>query len=204
MPSPLFISFKQQISVLKTSLIAERRDDFRYTAADHQRALGFRLLASAHLEHFLESRCAETAAIAATEHRKRRPTRASKCLLVWNAVSSQSPIPVENSEYMSSDSIDKAIERYRNLVSKNHGINGSKLKGLLIPLGFRNGDLDKHAQLFDRLDSVADNRNPAAHTRVNRARQLVEPQEEWLVIDNLMSLLVELDEALDCACQPIA
>ncbi len=105
---------------------------------------------------------------------------------------------------MSSDSIDKAIERYRNLVSKNHGINGSKLKGLLIPLGFRNGDLDKHAQLFDRLDSVADNRNPAAHTRVNRARQLVEPQEEWLVIDNLMSLLVELDEALDCACQPIA
>ncbi|MET3954471.1 hypothetical protein ABIE52_001337 [Rhodococcus sp. OAS809] len=193
MPSTLFVSFEQEIKVLKQSLIADSREDFRYTPEEHKRALGFRVLASAHLEHFLEERCLQIASKAAADHKSGTLTRASKCLVVWYAVTADLVIPIDNGELANRDHIDKAFEKYRKVVTKSHGINGAKLKGLLIPIGFRDAEMSAHSSLFNQLDSVADNRNPAAHTVVKRAMSLVAPEQEWTTIDNLMRLLVPFD-----------
>lgn len=197
MPSPLFVSFSERIKTLKASLIAEQKENYQnYTASDHHSALGFRLLASAHLEEYVESRCENAAAACLEAHKQGKRTRASMCLLIWHSTYRVSkPIPLEPSDFDDRDEVDAARAKYSRLVRGIHGIDGSKLRELVIPLGLRDTDLDQG--MLDQLNIVAGERNRAAHISVNRAKLQREPIEEWKILNQLMQHLIKLDIAID-------
>jgi hypothetical protein len=119
---------------------------------------------------------------------------------VWWAVQKSCEIPLESAEFSQRDKVDDALKHYQKFVDKNHGINRVKLRQLLLPLGFQENDLDRHDELANRLESIADNRNPAAHRAVNRAKQYQEPVVEWNTISGLYPLLDDLDADFDAVC----
>ncbi|MEV3960900.1 HEPN domain-containing protein [Nocardia sp. NPDC050193] len=205
MTTSSYMSFERQIEDLKASLISDGKQDYLdYRREDHHRALGFRVLASANLEHFVEDRCRVAASDAVENHLKRRPNRASKCLLIWHSVGKWEEIPVETSELTVYDRVKfrEVLNNYHRSIDKMHGIDGRKLRQLLIPLGFRTHELDEYVQLFDRLDALADQRNQAAHIRVNRMKQMQLPIQEYLAINRLMNLLKSLDADLEKISNP--
>ncbi|WP_143860616.1 HEPN domain-containing protein [Nocardia cerradoensis] len=201
MPSPLFVSFQQTVTRLKTSLIVEYEDYGSYNPADYDRALGFRVLASAHLEEYVEKRCLDAMAAAVEGHLRGRSNRAAKCLIIWHAVTRGSEvIPLESADFSIPGVIENARDRYEKMVKSKHGINGSKLKSMIFPIGLRDAELD--VELFSRLDTIADKRNLAAHTRIRRARTLTEPIEEWKAVEEILPILEKLDTAIGRASTP--
>lgn len=198
MPSSLFVSLNQTITKLRTSLIVERNDYSHYTPADHDMALAFRVLASAHLEDYAEKRCVDALTGAVELHRRGQQTRASRCLVTWFAARTETEvIPLEAPEYAGDQRIDEALKTYEKHVKKKHGISGTNLKSLVTPIGVREADLDD--RLFSKLDVLAQKRGAAAHIRVNRAKQMQQPKQEWEAIDELMPLLRDLDDAISTA-----
>ncbi|MEV0078637.1 hypothetical protein AB0H58_19725 [Nocardia neocaledoniensis] len=199
--SSLFTSFRAAITDLKSSLIVDPKSDYnKYTKSDHHMALGFRVLASAHLEAFIENRCVDSATRSVRQHLAGKPTRGSKCLLIWWSVQTLAEIPVDSSAMSRREKAEIALKHYQKFIESNHGINGKKMRKLLLPLGFQEAGLDLHDQLANLLDSIADNRNPAAHQAVNRARQYQEPIEEWKTFETLFPLLEKLDSDFDSVC----
>lgn len=199
MPSNLYISLKSNLANLKASLIVPKKSDYsKYTSADHDMALGFVLLASAHIEEYAEQRCLTAATAAIELHGRGKVTRASKCLFVWHAANHpKEMIPLDHAEFIGSLRGSDVAKKYRELINKMHGISGDKLLKIVIPLGLRDSELD--AELFDKLESLASQRNRAAHVRVNRARSMKEPIEEWDLFDRLLTLLESLDESIQRA-----
>lgn len=199
MVSPLLVSFKQNIQNLGSSLIADAKDYDKYSVAEQHMALGFRLIATAHLEGFLENRCLDTALRAAQSHLAGQPTHASRCLLVWSAVRKSQPIPLDTIEHVQRELMDTATKQYQKVIDGNHGIKGDNLRGFLLPLGFRDSDISEHDELLDRLDSIAGRRNPAAHRAVKRTTEINLPPVEWQNIADVFPLLEKLDDALEKA-----
>ncbi len=194
MPSNLFISLIQSLDKLKSHLITSGKDYNEYTAAEHSQALGFRILASAHLEDYAERRCLDIARIGVERFKTGHPARTGRCLLTWHTVRTGLPIPLQPSECLVDDRIDKAFRAYGRVVEKTHGVSGDKLRGLVLPLGLQEENLD--AQLFDKLEILAVPRGAAAHLRINRARQMVPPEQEWHAVQDVIPLLKDLDEIL--------
>ncbi|MFC3966176.1 hypothetical protein [Nocardia jiangsuensis] len=199
MPSPLFVALQNNLNNLKSSLIAPKKSDFsKYTSAEHDMALGFVLLASAHVEEYAEQRCLKAASAAMDSHGHGKATRASKCLLVWHAANFPAEmIPLEPAEFASSLRAADVLKQYRALVNKMHGISGTKLLKLVVPLGLRDSELD--IALFNTLNDLADRRNRAAHVRVNRAKLMKEPVEEWNLFQQILKPLETMDISIDAA-----
>ncbi|MGF0313599.1 HEPN domain-containing protein [Rhodococcus sp. IEGM1428] len=190
MTSPGLVSLKDSLQKLREALIAERDESLSYSRADHDRALGFRVLASAHLEDYAERRCLEAVESARAKLVRGQISRTAKCLLIWNSVRSETqPIPLELADF--SSDMESAVKSYEKLIKRMHGISGRNFKAILMPLGLRDPDFD--SQLFDKLDELAQKRGAAAHVRVNRAKTMTEPAQEWQIFDDLLPLLEELD-----------
>lgn len=195
MPSALFVSLTQTLHNLKSHLIVVGKDYGDYTPAEHSQALGFRVLASAHLEDYVEGRCRQIARLGVERFKRGQPSRTGRCLLTWHTVRKGYPIPLERSEYVVDNQIDKALESYEGVVANKHGVSGIKLRELVLPLGLREADLDE--RLFDTLQNLAGARGAAAHVKVNRAKQMVEPEQEWDTVQVVLPFLEGLDGVLD-------
>ncbi|MFJ9781495.1 hypothetical protein ACIRSS_18050 [Amycolatopsis sp. NPDC101161] len=196
MPSPLFVSLQGTLNSLRQHLIVTGKEYDKYTPAEHSQALGFRVLASAHLEDYAEKRCSEVAKIGIDRLKRGQPTRTGGCLVVWYLVRKEKlVIPLSSGEIVHDEKIDLALEVYQNMVGNKHGIGASNLKNLVVPLGVRESGLDDI--LFTRLGDLAEKRGAAAHVRVNRAKAMQDPDEEWKQVDAILPLLQKLDEHLD-------
>jgi hypothetical protein len=194
MQSRLFVSLGASLASLRGSLIVSGKSYDAYTAADHHQALGFRVLASAHLENYVESRCIEVAKLGVARIKKGKSSRSACALITWHAVRNSRAIPLERGEYFAYDRLDNALVAYEAAVQNKHGFTASALRSLVLPLGIKESELD--SKLLDLLRGIADRRGAAAHTSVNRAKQMAQPEQEWLWIDEIMPLLQELDETL--------
>jgi hypothetical protein len=172
-----------------------------YTDSDHDQALGFRVLASATIEDYIERRCLETAAKGADRFLKAQPTRTGRALLVWYTVRhSIDPIPLRDVEHIpDADSMKRSLEAYEKSVRSSHGIAGAALRKLILPLGVEATDLAP--ELFDKLESWAASRGAAAHVRVNRVREMTTPEADWARVADLLGLLAELDDSLTRVCE---
>jgi hypothetical protein len=195
MPSPLLVSFQSKLAQLKSSLIVERADD-QYQADDYDRALGFRVLASAHLEGFVESRCTQIAQAGAERFLSGKPTRVGRALVIWHSVhkGARAPIPLTSAECLPDRArVTQAVNAYRDSVKHSHGISGKDLRLLVLPLGLEEAHVDD--TLIASLQSLADKRQRAAHVPVG-ARAMSQPIAEYNDVANLMPQLIQLDDYL--------
>lgn len=199
MTSPLLASCRTGLEQLKASLIIQR-DDISYTREDHDKALGFRVLASAHIEDYVEKRCTEVAARGVERFLNGKPTRTGRALLVWYSVHNRArlAIPLRESECVPrKDRLDSAHAAYLASVKATHGMSGQDARALVIPLGVEESDLDE--RLFDQMDSLAQIRQKAAHVIVKRAKTMTEPIKEWTDVEDVLVGLAGLDDALQRA-----
>jgi len=183
---------------LKDGLIIEA-DYAQLSAADHDRALGFRVLAAAAIEHYIEDLCLFTARTGAARIRSNQPTRTGRALLIWLIGRLEGPsIPLREAELvLDALAVEDALQRYEKSVSSNHGIKRKAVERLVAPLGLPLGQPDE--VLLDRLDALADSRNVAAHLRVNRAKTMGPPIAEWEPVKDILDGLGTLDSALQQA-----
>lgn len=186
----------QSLAQLRTALIVERQD-LAYTRADHDKALGFRALASAHVEDYVEKLCSDVAKKGADRFLANQPTRTGRALLVWHGTRKKQrwAIPLRSSECIPDRSkVEAAAAAYAASVKATHGISGQDARDLVIPLGVQDADLDE--QLFDRMDQLAVSRQQAVHVTVNRVKTMTEPIAEWNSVQQVMAGLLRLDDAL--------
>jgi len=129
--------------------------------------------------------------------KKQQPSSSGFALFVWFATqNAKGAIPISRSQLaVWLRDADKVVAAYEKWVKKSHGINDEALRRLVWPLGVQESDLDP--QLSDRLDELAELRNPAAHTHVNRARSMTEPKTEAERLEAICTLLEPLDTRLD-------
>lgn len=197
MASPLFISLGHTLTALRSQLIVQGKDYNQYTPADHAMALGFRVLASAHMENYAERRCLEVASAGVARLQKHLPTRAGQALVLSHLVRKEQLVPLGIAECPTDHRAIEALQAYRSTIEGSHGVSGRKLRQLVVRLGLQDADMDQ--QLFDNLDALAQARGAAAHIRVNRAKDMREPEAEWTDLAPTIPLLEALDDALEAA-----
>ena len=197
MPSSLYASLHQKIRDLKACFIVERDDISEYEADDHRKALAFVLLASAELEAYVEKRCKKAAIEAFDRLTRSQPTTAGRGLVMWAVIrKSSEPHPFEPADVgLHWERFSEMRTSYVNSTTKSHGIDDKDFKSLAYPLGFRPGDIPE--QLFDLLKELSQDRNPAAHGPVNRAKQMTEPKEEWTRFSKILELLLVFDDRVE-------
>lgn len=200
MPSKELVACTQGLSQLRTALIVEKTDVGDYTREDHDMALGFRVLASAQVEDYVEKRCSDAARQGVDRFLTGQPTRTGRALLIWHGTRKKQryAIPLRDSECVPDrDKVEASLAAYLASVKATHGISGQDARDLVIPLGVMEVDLDD--QLFDRLDQLALVRQKAAHVTVNRVKTMTEPIAEWREVDAVLAGLSALDDAIQAA-----
>jgi hypothetical protein len=191
------VALKANLLTLKTCFIVERDDYSAYTPDDQLKSVGFRLLASASVEHYVEDRCLAVARTGTLRYKKSQPSATGRALTIWYlAKKLKRSIPLRDSEVLSHvDLIDDALQSYTNTVKGSHGIDASDLRNLVLPLGVPDSSVPE--ALYDQLKSWADSRNPASHRRLPKPQS--EPVAEWKQVESLVKLLTSVDHALESA-----
>ncbi len=197
MPSPLYVSLQQTLETLRGQLLVQGKEYDQYTPTEHAMALGFRVLASAHMEHYAERRCLEVATAGVARLQKKLPTRAGHALVLSYVTRKDQLVPLDLQECPTDSRAIEALEAYRATVESSHGVSGRKLRLLVVRLGLQESALNQ--QLFDNLDTLAEARGAAAHIRLNRAKDMREPNAEWADITPTLPLLKDMDDALQAA-----
>lgn len=197
MASPEYAAVSAWITGLKDSLLVELDDFSAYTAADKDKALAFRLLASAAIEEYIETTCKKVASAGLDRFLKSQPTRTGKCLVLWLLVkNSKDVIPLADGEFIrSANVVGRVLRAYNDKVDNTHGMMTADLRGLVLPLGVVEADLDQ--ALLDQLDTLGALRNAAAHVR--QRHSIAEPIAEWVRVEPILKGLEALDNALHAA-----
>lgn len=190
------IALQGFISDYDSYFIVRRSEYAQYTAEDHSKALAFRILASAAVESYVENLCLSIAKIGCDRISKGQPSGAGRALIIWYlSRTSQRGIPIHESDISSnSDLAGEVYSSYSSAVKSNHGIDGKAFRKLVYPIGLRDSQMP--SLLVGTLDTMAERRNPASHTYVNRAKSMVEPAEEHNSVVQVMNLLNSVDADL--------
>ncbi len=149
------------------------------------------------MEHYAERRCLQVATEGVARLRRQLPTRAGHALVLSHMTRKDQFVPLNLQECPTDSRAIEALAAYRATIESSHGVSGRKLRLLVVRLGLQEADLNQ--QLFDNLDTLAEARGAAAHVRVNRAKDLREPNAEWTDITPTLPLLREMDNALQVA-----
>lgn len=199
MPSPLFVGMTAQIEKLDAHFIVHKSDYSEYNDSDHAHALAFTMLASAELETYAEKRCEQIAAVGVERLRAGKESGTGRALMMWHVVRrSNTGFPVhERDIYSLLPLSDDALFAYDQMVRSSHGIDAKDLHKLVYPIGLR--DTGMPVALGVNLGTLAERRNPASHSHVNRARSLRDPREERDLVNSILTDLEEVDAALEAA-----
>jgi len=199
-PSTLFVGLKQRIDHYAQIFITDK-DDLEAVLEDHVRAVAFRILASAAIEEFVEERCKTVARAGIERLKKRLPTTTGRALVVWG-VSRKNPgcIPIHEVDVGDHyDLFDELLAAYINSVNSTHGLNSRDVRNLLNPVGLRTHQLP--ADLLDRLQVLAERRDPVVHTVATKATGRLGPSVERKQIEDIVARLESVDAALDEALE---
>lgn len=191
------------LAALRRELLPKKFDPLgNYSDRVRARAAGYRLLAHAEIEQFLEDRCSEIAAQAIREWRSsRRPTVVIAGLLAFTertvepAPSSLVP-PKPGASGGRKVEIDERIlaigASYNYVVRNNNGVKEPNLLSLLLPLGISTKKLDP-TWLAD-MDSFGASRGLIAHSSI--IRNSIDPANEYATIKRVTGPLRALDAEL--------
>lgn len=160
-------------------------------------ALGFRVLAHAAVESYLEEVTLEKALAAATTWKaRRRVSRVLAALLLFQDSledAGQAPAPKKKPVDLQGK-IDWALARFSDRVKENHGIREANLLGLLAPIGCLQADIKP--SLVATLDSFGQERGEAAHKAFGSITSVPLLTEEIKRANVAVGLLKELDRLL--------
>lgn len=181
---------------------------YRRADAISARALGFRILSVAEIEHYLEDRCIEIAKTSLLSWKEQKHYSVTLQALTVFMEMKHEKIP----KYLSQKAKDQAdwdnlvspvkritaaVESYIYAVRKeNHGIREKNLMSLLIPIGLDLRVLDP-AFIYS-LDNLGSKRGDAAHTSCSMAlKNGVDPKVECTDLQRTLRDLRTLDQALN-------
>lgn len=174
-----------------------------YSERELDRARGFRLLAHAEIEAFLEDACFETArASVAAWDRDRTTSNTLFCLIAhyhhgFAADELEQPPFPDTSRQKVKEAIKEvvtaAMKQYRSIHDNNHGVREDNLTRLILPIGVQKDALDP--LWITNLNEFGKQRGDVAH-RASRVQQQIDPRTEWQVITNLLVGLQKLDELI--------
>lgn len=172
-----------------------------YSELQLDRARGYRLLAHAEIEAFIEDITFDAAKKGVSEwtHTK----KVSDCLFCLVAhyhqgfavegFDEQPPLPSTSRPKIKDaikEAVQVAIQQYRSIHENNHGIREENLYRLVLPIGVRKDELD---QLWiTNLNEFGKRRGELAHKSV-KAQQQIDPKSELQDVENLIIGLEQLD-----------
>jgi hypothetical protein len=169
------------------------------------RAVSFRLLAHAEIEHYLEDRSLELASAGWSAWKSRRITSdITVGLLAYAPVELSKPpskLGGDSQNQKAYDDFGTVLERansfWRRELANNHGIKEPNVLSLFLPLGLSPSSLD--STLLADLSSFGKSRGEVAHSSSLRVSVLADPKTEYDKARQLVSDLKKLDTAVAVA-----
>ncbi len=175
-----------------------RPEDF--TPREYDRARGFKLLAHAEIEAFLEQRVVDTVNAAHTAWKCDQKPR--HCLIALVAYREKGfggvPASVTNDgkksrDLLLRDRINEARKEFTTFVSQNnHGIREKNVLKLLLPVGLREHQLP--SDWLEQMNSFGDSRAEAAHGSAVKYRPDI--KGEWEQVVAILTGLKKVDQEL--------
>ncbi len=205
--SKRFRELKTRLSELRRHLLPDKFSATGdYTDRQMDRARGYRLLAHAEIEAYLEDVSRETVTNAIREWKHSGiPTKPLIAFLAayhssWSIndqISNEQIIQIARSRVNIKDSIDKVIDLAQNQfmqrVKENHGVKESNFFVLILPTGVDPSDLD--ATWIANLDNFGSKRGEVAH-KSKKATNTINPKDEFELIGKIVEGLKDLDQRL--------
>ncbi|MFD0934343.1 HEPN domain-containing protein [Methylobacterium trifolii] len=172
------------------------------------KALGFRVLAHAEFEEFLEERVTEIAKVAwASWKDKNHVSATAMCLIAFSGREMRPPpdtysAPGENQRKAWPALIDvheklnDAVSQYIKQISvDNHGVREKNILSMLLPIGVDHKKID--GVFLTEIDDFGQQRGKAAHTSSAKfVQQEIDPKGEFDRVQKIINLLLPLDEEL--------
>jgi hypothetical protein len=174
-----------------------------YSARELDRARGFRLLAHAEIEAFIEDVTFEAAKTSVSNWVNSRVTSDTLFCLIAHyhqgfATDAGQPLPFPDTSRLKvkeaiQEVVTIALKQYRTIQENNHGVKEDNLCRLILPIGVRRDDLDP--LWITNLNEFGKQRGDVAHRAV-RVQQQIDPRTEWQVVTDLVVGLKKLDELI--------
>lgn len=172
-----------------------------YSDRVHDRAVGYRLLAHAEFESFVEDRVVEVANNKFVAWKN--GAASGECLLALVAFEEESrlaPTSLLVPPQKRAPDIVGRVERAKNSLityarSRNHGIREENILRLVMPIGIREGELNQ--QWLATLNSWAKTRGSFAHQSGGKLTTRPDPQDEYASVKALLQGFRELDALID-------
>lgn len=218
MPSDRYRQLRKQVTQLRRILLPRdlKADLLELTPRLSVRALSFRMLSHAEMEHYLEDRVVEIAEAADAAWKSRgHVSRTTLSLLAFSGLtleqlpeSFRAPKNKKQSEWgkrIKPDSrLSSAISLFHSGVRmRNHGIKEENVVRLLVPVGYRADDID--LLLVDEMNNFGTLRGEAAHiSAVGHVRKGINPKDEYNRVERILLGLLAIDNSLDALLEAAA
>jgi hypothetical protein len=193
--SPNFLELKRRIKQLEKHLIGKISATGNYTPRRNDLIRGYRLLAHAEIEHYIEE-VASNAVKKAFRNWKagKKSSKVLTALLTHTDLKIAIKQKDKKADYFGLDErINIAVTSYFNSVSQNHGIKEDNLLEILVPIGFEIDEFDQ--TLLSTMNSFGSNRGLTAHKSAKVA-QNIDPHTEINEVKNILSGLEVIDREL--------
>jgi hypothetical protein len=195
MPSARYRSLKLNVAKLEKRFLPKKLTG-PFFMRQHDLARGFRLLAHAEIEAYLEDRAREVSLAAVQKFQaNNKPHVVILSLLAWKIIQSE-----PNEKYLRDhfaghhDHIENVLNaannRYQGLIRQNHGIREDNVLSLLLPIGFTAAQIDP--AWLSTMNSFGRTRGETAHTSFTPT-QLVDPGTEKNTVAELVDGLEPID-----------
>lgn len=214
MPSQLVINFEDRLRTLRKRFLPLRWSRTGSYAPDLQDQFrAYRVLAHAETEHCLEQLVLRVANQSVSAWKAdRRPRRSVVALLAtyspsdlanyWDFRTSSRigrPLLVATNHQDVVQAVDRALSKFKQTVSNNHGIKESNLLKLAHPVGVKRHDLDD--LWLAELDAFGAARGAVAHT-TGAAVQLLDPKTELVAVERIRKGARAFERVLDRLTKP--
>jgi hypothetical protein len=207
--SKRFRSLTKRLNELRKHLLpAKFSPTGVYTDKQIDMARGFRVLAHAEIESYLEEIVWEAVTKRVGDWQKtRKPNDLVICFLAcyhggWEDLDEDpgseklKPLSTKSRVKAALDSAEEVVKlatnNYWELIKRNHGVREKNLRLLLLPAGIRMADLDQ--TWISTLDSFGEQRGVAAHKSAVQVN--ADPKSELDTINFIMTGLKQLDEMM--------
>lgn len=170
-----------------------------YTQKQLDRVRGYRLLAHAEVEAFIEDRVREAANTVVgkwSADKRPRPVLLSLvafCLKQEIASHNQLKDEYAGSKSRLEQAVKAAQTAFNQAVTQNNGVRERDILRLLFPVGLKNTEID--TAWLSTIDSFGANRGEVAHSSV-KAHQPLDPKNELTTVQDILKGLKDLDKNL--------
>lgn len=186
-----FLELKRRIKQLEKHLIGKISATGNYTPRRTDLIRGYRLLAHAEIEHYIEEMAVDIVKGAYNKWTtEKKSSKVLTSLLIYTDLNMSLKQKVDN-DYIDLDKrINKVVTSYFREVSQNHGIKEENILKILVPIGFEIDGFDQ--TLISTMNSFGSNRGQTAHKSA-KVEQNMDARTEMNEVQNILSGLVVID-----------